>query len=221
MDTVESLKKRIGVVSIMSLDDIAKINQFVFNVVPCPLLERMRTKLKGVKLSQWNAYFDAWEQKRPDPSACLGNWCGFHARLLVVILQDVYNFKTCNIWGYGFPRIVNHVATMVVWNGQRYNFDPYFGIHYTDVDGQHITFDQLKNALTYKQFDKIRIQYATDKSKYVMTKVGDSAPQHEWVSMTSEEFYKHITALFEKNGSKTMLQRRFGHTDHLALMLLA
>lgn len=220
-DPIENLKSIIGVESIECLDDIAFVNQFVFSIVPCPQLENMRTKLKTIKMQEWPIYFDCWKKRRCDPSGCLGNWCGFHARLLIVLLKRVYKFMSCKMWGYGLKNIVNHVATMVVWKGKRYNFDPYFGLHYATTNGEHMTFDQLKRHISKKEFEKIQIHYADgDLVKSVMTKVGRCDVEHEWKEMNSKEFYEHITRLFIKAGSLSALKRKFGHTEHMALMLL-
>ena len=221
MQGIQEIKDYIGQQTINSLDDIAAINQFVYNIVPVPLYEHMRTKVKQIKTRNLPNYFNLWKNLKPDINGYYGNWCGFHARLLVRLLKEVYNLKECNIWGYGLKRIVNHVAVMVVWNKKRYNFDPYFGLHYADTTGTHLPFNKLKNLLKYKNFDKIQKQFAKEHlTKNVMTKSGESAATHVWVKMNPLQFYNHISNLFRGHGSDQQLRRKFGNAEHMQLMLL-
>lgn len=224
-DYKTAIKQKIGVTEILNLDDIAKINQFVFSIVPCPLLSTMRTPVKAISNpQQYIRYFDCWSARKMDPSGCYGNWCGYHAHLLVALLKDVYGYKQCNVWGYGFKQIINHVAVMITWNGKKYTFDPYFGLYYTSkTTGEHLPFDNLKVLLQKQKFEEITVKFSepgTFVKKLVMTKVGNSAETHEWDTMGSEEFYNHIIAIFKTHKSEEQLKARFGHKEHMALMLL-
>jgi hypothetical protein len=220
---MEKIKNIIGVDTINSFMDIARINTFVFSIIPVPLYENMRTKLKNLKLQELPNYFALWKSLKPDRNGYYGNWCGFHARLLVMLLQEVYGLKTCNIWGYGLKHIVNHVAVMVVWENVRYTIDPYFGLYYANasLDASPLPFNDLLVLLRTKQFDKIKIVYSdSNLKKNVMRVAGKTSDTHIWDKLNSEEFYNHIVGLFRTHSSERQLRQKFGHCEHMCLMLL-
>lgn len=221
MDSKAELKKRICVESIKSLEDVSKVNEFVFRVVPVPLLSEMRMSMQGLTLPKVLECLSLWDRYQPTRNGEYGNWCGFHAHLLVLLLSEVYGFKTCKVWGYGLPKVVNHVAVMVTLNKTRYTFDPYFGLYYQTVGNAFIPFDDLIRHLRAKDFANIKIHYAEPTlKKKVMTVAGKTPEQHQWVEMMSLDFYNHIIGLFKQHKSETQLVAKFGHTEHMCLMLL-
>jgi len=220
-DVTFRLKKRIGVQSVTSLIDISKVNEFVFTVVPVPLLAEMRLSHQNLTLAKLLEYLDLWEHTLPTKNGEYGNWCGFHAHLMVLLLRDVYGFKNSKVWGYGFPRVINHVAVMVTWAKTRYTFDPYFGLHYITPQGAVLSFDELQRLLRAKDFSNIRIHHAAlTLKKKVMTVAGSSPNTHKWIQMSSPEFYERILCLFKEHQSERQLMAKFGHTEHMCLMLL-
>lgn len=221
MSNNHPIKSYTGVASVKSLDDIVIINGFVFKIVPIPLYEQMRTNMKNIRVNDLPKYFEVWKSLKPDQNGKHGDWCCFHAKLMVAILKNVYGFKQCNIWGYGLKRIVNHVAVMINWKGNRYNFDPYFGLHYLQPNGDHMTFDHLCSQLRNKNFSEIKLSFADPMiKKNVMTKAGDDQNEHQWTVMSSEGFYKHIINLFKQANSESQLIHQFGNSEHMQLMLL-
>jgi hypothetical protein len=220
---MQEIKNHIGIESITSFEDIAQINAYVFSIVPVPLYENMRTKIKNVNTNELPTYFTLWKSLKPDRHGYYGNWCGFHARLLVLILKDVYGLKSCNIWGYGLKHIVNHVSVMVIWNNVRYTIDPYFGLYYAYLNSTTpMPFDELCKHLKTKKFNDIKIIYADSSkfSKNVMTFAGKTYDTHIWEKKDSEQFYNHIIGLFKTHNSERQLRQKFGHAEHMCLMLL-
>ena len=213
---MQKIKETINIEIISSLNDIIKLNQFIFSLVPVPLNESMRTKLTNIKLQQLPVYFELWKNCMPDTHGHYGNWCGFHAKLMIFILKEVYGFRTCNFWGCGLKRIANHVAVMITFKGKKYTFDPYFGIHYEFAENNDnstynanklIPFNTLITLIKQCKFGQIKIVFAPDnikknimrnKNNLSLTDINESS--FIWIKMNSNEFYNHIMDLFKKQG---------------------
>jgi hypothetical protein len=190
---------------ISSLQDILKVKDFVFNLIPWKPEPK-----EGVTVSTLLDFY--WEFK----SKVSGGWCGINAEFLQQLFywyeadsaQSRCGLKTRPINFGLIGHKITHVGVIVTYDGMEFFLDPYLGVHYNHRDGFPLTFPALIGLIAEGKLDRIIPVYSQG-VKHMLTDSG-------WQTMTPRQMIDSVIATWP--GYSKIMKEVFGATNPLLLM---
>lgn len=199
----DTLKKLIGVESIEKFEDLLKVNEFCFSLIPWTTAP--------YKMGFREDLFSLCEKFKNKE---IGGWCGLSATFFQRVLWAAYGFQKleCVPFDYG-TKSFTHITLIVKWNNKEYVIDPYFCRVYTYEDGNPIEFNDLILMLFNRELDKIHETFG-EGVKYVYEEYSkdfiEYSPQQllksvedSWIQLYSYESF--MSDVFNNTNSKLLM----------------
>jgi len=198
---IEELK---DITVIDSFERLIRINDFVFSLIPYTIQpfsgdvssDNIQNLYKGFK------------------SKTIGGWCRLNAHFLMYLLKE-YNIPSyCYDYGIKNKTIdgFTHMVVIVDYLGMPFLFDPYFSRYYLFEDKFPLQFYDMIDLLHRRSFIKISSCYGNLEKPFLTL--------NKWVSITPQEFEKHIFDSFNDIGFKEKMTTTFMDTNPLLMILL-
>ena len=202
------IKELADIEKITGFNDIAKIMNFVYTIVPWTLTPYTELiTLAGIK-----PLYKKFKMKEA------GGWCGLNAEFFKWIIEGYRQLDPCNIhvssYNYGIAELkFTHIAIAVEIDKMEFLFDPYFNRYYVHKDGFPLQLEDLLFLIRERKTDKYKTVFL-DSSKPAFTEDGVS------FDFYPKELLKDILDFFESTGFSKTMKKIFNDTNPDLLMLL-
>jgi len=201
----ETMKDLIGVDTVESFEDLLKIRDFCFSLIPWT-----------AKPYDMNFREDLVSLSKRFRSKELGGWCGLNATFFQRVLWAAYGFEKseCVPFDYGVKSFT-HITLIVKFKNKEYVIDPYFCRHYTYKNGIPIELKDLIYLIFNKDFEAIHETYGVGvKNVY-------EEYSNDFFECTPQKFFGVVKDSWLKlYGYESFMQEIFKATDPKLLMLI-
>lgn len=216
------IKHQIGIKKIKNVEDLIKLQNFVFSLIPVtnhkyliadkrPYFKSLKRVYKYIKTCK---KLDYQGKTLPEINQ-FGGWCDINAYFMMLLLQKVYDFKQqdVNTYHYGYlEHSLAHTVCLVRFKGKKYLFDPYLAIIYIDPKTKSLLdFDTLSNRIKNKHYDNIEKHYSTDQTKPRQN--GAVLKGNWWWNKEKPFEIEEIAYMSKKDTYKDAMLSEYGNTN--------
>jgi len=207
-ERTEQLHEAIGVKNVNSMEDLLKIQEFVFEAIP--YTETPFAKKVGIEVDD-RAEVDLLDVYIKCKHKDIGGWCGMNAEYFRLVLVT-YGVK-CWPYNYGIHDTrFSHVCVVVEFDGMQFLMDPYFNRVYSYKNDFLLRFPELVSLIQSRNTNVITSRYGTSKKPVEV--------QDGFIDRTGGEFEDSVFEFFYSIGMESALQNVFGEDNPHLLMLI-